>query len=232
MIIDSHTFCDASEVAYSAVTYFRLVKSDGEIATFFVMAKARVAPLRKVSERKELTIPKLELQAAVLGAKLTKTIRESSNGKSIANAYFWTDSLITLYRIKSTKKKRDVFVNNRVIKIKEITEVSNWKWIPTEFNTADEATRGQSSVSKIIQGQWLTGPVFLSKNESDWPTFSPPQKEMVAAIIQDVEDGDGQTKWKSQVNLREALPDPNRFSSFIRFKRCGINLFFLSCGRL
>ncbi len=59
-----HGFADASSLAYGAVIYMRCVHQDNSISTSFVMAKARVRPL------KVTTILKLELQAASLLARL------------------------------------------------------------------------------------------------------------------------------------------------------------------
>ncbi|XP_055523162.1 uncharacterized protein LOC129717320 [Wyeomyia smithii] len=67
-----HIFTDASEKAYGCAAYFRIV-IDGEARCALVMSKSKVAPL------KQLTIPRLELQAAVLGARLAQSIKCSHN---------------------------------------------------------------------------------------------------------------------------------------------------------
>ena len=59
-----HGFCDASEVAYAGVVYIRGIDDQGEVHTSLVMAKTKVAPLKR------LTIPRLELCGAVILAKL------------------------------------------------------------------------------------------------------------------------------------------------------------------
>lgn len=53
-----------------AVVYLRAVLPDG-FAVAFVVGKCRVAPIRAQ------TIPKLELQAAVIGSRLAKSVSES-----------------------------------------------------------------------------------------------------------------------------------------------------------
>ncbi|XP_041632348.2 uncharacterized protein [Drosophila kikkawai] len=63
--IDLHTFVDASEHAYSAACYLRVQQKD-KVDVMLVVAKSKVAPL------KPLSIPRMELQAAVMGSRLAK----------------------------------------------------------------------------------------------------------------------------------------------------------------
>ena len=65
--VQLHVFCDVSEQAFAAVGYFRL-EGEAGVRTALVAAKSRVAPL------KPLTIPRMELQAAVMGSRLGDTI--------------------------------------------------------------------------------------------------------------------------------------------------------------
>ena len=77
-----HLFCDASSLAYEAVAYFRVVVHN-DIICRFVTAKSRLAPLKGNS----LTIPKLQLQAAVLAVKLKEAIVTETNVK-LNSIYF------------------------------------------------------------------------------------------------------------------------------------------------
>ncbi|KAJ4430639.1 hypothetical protein ANN_19229 [Periplaneta americana] len=54
-------FCDASERAYGAVIYVRSTKDDC-VSVSLACSKNRLAPVKKV------TLPRLELQAALVGA--------------------------------------------------------------------------------------------------------------------------------------------------------------------
>ncbi|GFY13555.1 integrase catalytic domain-containing protein [Trichonephila clavipes] len=87
-----HCFSDASKSAYGTVLYLRFVTCNNEIETSFICSKSRVAPL------KSLTLPRLELTAALLSARLAKQV--SSCLKFDANIYYWTDSLISYYWIR------------------------------------------------------------------------------------------------------------------------------------
>ena len=61
-----HHFADASEVGYGTATYLLLCNTDGKPCSILVMGKARVAPL------KPITIPRLELTAAVVPARMDR----------------------------------------------------------------------------------------------------------------------------------------------------------------
>ena len=71
-----HVFSDASYSALAAVAYFVYSSSaTRQISSAFVLGKARVAPLKNTQ------ITKLELQAAVFGARLAKFIRRAQRTK-------------------------------------------------------------------------------------------------------------------------------------------------------
>ncbi|GFX25813.1 integrase catalytic domain-containing protein [Trichonephila clavipes] len=57
-----HCFSDASKSAYGTILYFRFVTCNNKIETSFICSKSPVAPL------KSLTLPRLELTAALLSA--------------------------------------------------------------------------------------------------------------------------------------------------------------------
>ncbi|XP_062535030.1 uncharacterized protein LOC134204219 [Armigeres subalbatus] len=76
-----HTFADASEQAYGACTFARSISSKGQIRVHLIAAKSRVAPLKRLS------IPRLELSAAVLAARLHAKILEALD-MAISASYF------------------------------------------------------------------------------------------------------------------------------------------------
>ena len=65
-----HVMCDASEKAYAEVAYWRVTNHDGTVHTILIAAKSKVAPRRTQS------IPRLELQAAVIGTRLADNIKK------------------------------------------------------------------------------------------------------------------------------------------------------------
>ncbi|XP_071480638.1 uncharacterized protein [Diadema antillarum] len=88
-------FSDASEDAFGACAYLRWQINDSDqYDVRFVAAKSRVAPLKK------LTLPRLELQAAVMATRLDEAIREETT-LEMQDTVFMTDSMIVLGWIRS-----------------------------------------------------------------------------------------------------------------------------------
>ncbi|GBM83340.1 hypothetical protein AVEN_93617-1 [Araneus ventricosus] len=90
-----HCFNDSSQSVYGSVVYLKFSHLD-ETKTAFVISKSRVAPLKKLS------LPRLELMAALLGARLIASIREHFAN---AKVYMWTDSKIVLHWIKNNPRR-------------------------------------------------------------------------------------------------------------------------------
>ena len=93
-----HGFGDSSETAYAATAYLRIETMQG-ISTQLVMSKTRVAPLKRP------TIPRLELLAALILARLVLHVKEVLQPVAQVNEVFcWTDSMTTLHWIKGIDK--------------------------------------------------------------------------------------------------------------------------------
>nr|XP_054757350.1 uncharacterized protein LOC129263465 [Lytechinus pictus] len=153
-------FSDASENAYGACAYLRWQTGDGKFETRFVASKSKVAPL------KTLTIPRLELQAAVLAARLYKSITEEMR-LEVEKVMLFTNSMITLQWIKSSARIYKPFVSSRIGEIQTLTDPSSWKHIPGEDNPADKVSRG-IAVNDLMN-EWKCGPRFLHLDETEWP---------------------------------------------------------------
>ena len=154
--IELHHFSDASTSGYGQCSYIRYV-GENAVHCSFLMGKARVAPTKLV------TIPRLELTAAVLSVNMSLFLREEIN-LPISNEFFWTDSRVVLSYIKNEARRFHVFVANRVEKIRESSNVEQWYYIESSNNPADYALRGLSA-NEISTSSWLTGPTFLWEME-------------------------------------------------------------------
>ena len=158
--IQLHHFADASSEAYGTASYIRVTDRDGNIHVSFVFGKARLAPIKTVS------IPRLELMAAVIATNVDEMLKRELNIR-IDKSQFWSDSMAVLGYIKNRNRKFDVFVANRLSRIHDLTTPAQWNHVPTDLNPADDASRGVKP--EALRGQWLTGPEFLSQDESRWP---------------------------------------------------------------
>ncbi|XP_062711573.1 uncharacterized protein LOC134289576 [Aedes albopictus] len=160
--VQLHTFVDASEFGYAAVIYLRF-EQQGKVECAIVSAKARVAPLRFIS------IPRLELQAAVIGSRLADTVVGSLSFK-IDKRIYWTDSRDVLCWIRSDHRRYSQFVAFRVSELLETTTASSWRWVSSKDNVADEATKWQRQPDLGSSSRWFNGPEFLYQNSENWPT--------------------------------------------------------------
>lgn len=156
-----HVFTDASECAYGCVAYFRIL-AGGVPRCSLVQAKSKVAPL------KPCTIPRLELMAAVLGARMVDTVKESHN-LDIGKVFLWTDSRTVHSWIRSDLWRYKIFTALRVGDILNRTMASDWYWIPTRLNVADELTKWNNGPQLEPDSRWFKGPSFLYQAEEMWP---------------------------------------------------------------
>ncbi|XP_062713670.1 uncharacterized protein LOC134290528 [Aedes albopictus] len=157
-----HLFVDASDAAYAAVVYFRLqTERDTQVA--LVGAKTKVAPL------KALSIPRLELKAAVLGTRLMETI-QNQHTYPVTQRFCWTDANTVLAWVRATDHRRyHKFVAVRVGEILSSTQQSEWRWVPSKMNVADLATKWNNDSQAMAISPWFHGPAFLFEPESHWP---------------------------------------------------------------
>ena len=136
--------------AYGAVAYIRQ-----GVHSSLIMSKSHVAPLKK------LTLPKLELMAALIGARLYKFIYSSSQIiHCTSQVFFWSDSKIVLHWILNQRKLKP-FVANRIQGITSSTLSSSWKYCPTQDNPADMVTRGITYNSLEQSALWRHGSPWI-----------------------------------------------------------------------
>lgn len=148
-----HTFSDASVTGYGVCSYLRTVTVNGEVHCALVMGKARVAPTKMT------TIPRLELSAAVVATRTGDLLRRELELDQLGQLY-WTDSKVVLGYINNEARRFQVFVANRIQQIKSSTEPGQWRYVATEHNPADHASRGLTA-KELMESNWFTGPSFL-----------------------------------------------------------------------
>lgn len=135
------------------------------------MSKSKVAPL------KTLTLPILELLAAVVGSKLSKYVKDKIrlNFEQV-EIILWSDSQIVLSWL-SSKKSLPRIVESKVKRITSLTSGCEWKYCPTSSNPADLLTRGITAESLRNNALWFIGQPWLLEEQSQWPQWKQEKRE-------------------------------------------------------
>lgn len=167
--LELHVFVDGSESAYCCVAYFRIVDR-GIARCALVASKTKVAPL------KFLSIPRMELQAALIGVRLARMVEEY-HSLLITRRYFWTDSCTVLAWLRSDSRRYRQFVAYRVGEILTKSDVKEWNYVQSALNVADDGTKWKNGVSFGPDSRWYAGPKFLREGEQCWPKM---EKTLVA----------------------------------------------------
>lgn len=163
--IELHGFSDASQLAMAAVVYARVETPDRGTQVNIIAAKTKVAPLKK------LTIPRLELNAALMLARLSVKVQNVLDLKD-SLIVLWTDSSVALTWISSHPAKWKDYVRNRVTAIQEALPNASWRFVPGKENPADCATRGLNAREIENHALWWRGPPWLSQAPTEWPTWN------------------------------------------------------------
>jgi len=206
-----HGFSDASTTAYAAAVYIRLVSISGQITSMLLASKSKVAPVKSIS------IPRLELAAAVLLTQLIEFVRTSLHANTIP-CHCWTDSTVVLAWIRDHPSRWKTFVSNRVSEIQSRLPSATWRKVSTEENPADCASRGLTGSQLSTHHLWWTGPSWLRLSESDWP----PQADTRST------DLSGEERFRVIAHLtqpREPWDLASRYSSWPKLVRVTAYLF-------
>lgn len=163
--IQIHGFSDASENCYGACIYARSVNSEGHVSVHLICSKSRVAPV------KQITLPRLELCAAMLLARLiNKTL--PALRLHVSKVFCWTDSTVVLSWLSATPTRWKTFVANRVSEIQDLTEFCYWNHVKTDDNPADILSRGASPLRLQNYSLWWNGPSWLQNDGTNWSLSS------------------------------------------------------------
>lgn len=217
--LEIHMFSDASPSAYAAVAYWRRESIDGRVTVSFIASKCKVTPLKPVS------VPRLELQGAVLACKLANSIKKEHRLQP-NSVYYWTDSTTVLHWIKNQCRTYKVFIANRLGEIDEVSKSDDWHYVPTGMNVADLGTKNNDYVLSS-DSEWFLGPSFLHQSRSCWPQ-QPEIKIINDDILEKV-----QTVQENNIICNLPVPEPSRFSSWLRLLRttATVLLFIEKCRK-
>ena len=161
--VELHTFSDASTKGMGVVSYLRI--SDGTKYTVcFVAGKSRVVP-----GKGSMTIPRLELCAAVIAVKVAHQIVQEHRC-AFSRVIFWTDATVVLRYLRDTKSRYKVFVANRIAAIQAYSSPGQWRYVDSGRNPADVFSRGMSPQNWAEAQLYMSGPDFLLGDDAEWPT--------------------------------------------------------------
>ena len=85
------------------------------------------------------TIPRLELTAAIVAVRTSDMLRNELEIQDLQE-YFWTDSTVVLGYINNDARRFQVFVANRIQRIKTSTKPEQWVHVASEDNPADHGS--------------------------------------------------------------------------------------------
>jgi hypothetical protein len=200
---------DASDVAFGFSSYIRWQLEDGSYWCRLIMAKSRIAPIRRLST------PQKELNAAVMSARGRKIIEKEMRFEFDSVVHQLVDSETVLCMLNKVSTRFKLYEGIRVGEIQSATDgdMSCWAWVKGTDNTADWLTRCKDPSQLGPDSEWWKGPSFLYSPESSWGIKSYVQcKELVCSHVSEVVQVD-----EFSVNVDpNRLIDYERFSSFSR----------------
>ena len=166
--VELHIFSDASETAICSTCYVVQTSPTGRKSSL-CFTKCLLAPLKTKS------IPRLELDAAVLGVRVASIV-QSAHPWQVDRVLYWTDAKDVLYWLRCPHRRYSPYVANRVSNILSYSSVSQWRWVPTDQNPADWGTKWMGNHAQEL---WWMGPQFLQEEESFWPNCDLEERELL-----------------------------------------------------
>lgn len=168
-------------------------------------SKSRLAPIHPV------TLPRLELCASLLLARLLTVTKQALNHLKINRQFLWSDSTIALCWIKTPSCNLKTFVANRVGEIRELTKPQEWKHVRSEDNSADLPSRGTLPKDFLTATLWHQGPPWLRQEEDTWP-----QLELKPITVPETKKGDKSKAFTLTNNDTHFLSRFSSISTLIR----------------
>ncbi|CAG9124118.1 unnamed protein product, partial [Plutella xylostella] len=150
-------FSDSSAIAYGCAIYLRVVDKHGKVSMSLLCSKSRIAP-----KDSKLSIPRLELNAALLMSKVMKRVYNTlSNKITIQNVHLVSDSQVVLAWLKTDPTRLNAYIANRVKLIQQYTNDCQWSYIRTDQNPADCLSRGVKPSELQNHELWFSGPACV-----------------------------------------------------------------------
>ncbi|CAO4359944.1 unnamed protein product [Caenorhabditis nigoni] len=163
-------FSDATLEHYAMCAYLRFECADGTVESRLIFSKSKVRPTNTAN----LTIPRMELLGLLIAANAAVTLVDELN-IDISSVTFFCDNTSVLHWI-THQKSLDPWVQKRVKsihRVRQILEDKNlqptFRFVPTNENPADIATRGATLSELKPISLWNNGPQFILLSIQLWP---------------------------------------------------------------
>ncbi|CAK1589701.1 unnamed protein product [Parnassius mnemosyne] len=179
-LVELHGFCDSSERAFGCAIYCRTSKNHHSMVVL-VAAKTRLVPIKK-----PITIPRLELNAAVLLSKLMNKVVNCLSTYNI-QSFGWCDSTAVLGWLHGDAARWKPFVANRVKQVITNMPPACWRYVKSEENPADCASRGLTAGQLKGHPLWWQGPSWLLTYKQDVennPMYTTNEEEKQVLVAQ------------------------------------------------
>jgi len=188
-------FGDASTSCYSTCAYIYF-DIENETRSSFLCAKSRIA------SKKQHTVPRLELLAALITARLANSIESIFPHDFFSRVMCFSDSQVVLGWIRNKTKTYKPFIMNRLLEIRRLSDTESWHYVPSESNPADLATRKVSVRCWFKNNLWWKGPDVKKVLSATAPATKDDQQEV--------------TQMQTTTSKLVQLMDFNRFSNYRR----------------
>ncbi|EGT60120.1 hypothetical protein CAEBREN_32382, partial [Caenorhabditis brenneri] len=165
-------FSDASMDHYATAAYLRFAYADGSVQSKLIYSKSRIKP-----SKSEITIPQMELLGLECATNAAITLHQELH-LDIEQIVFFCDSTCVLFWVlhKVSSHIGLRWAANRVAKVKtnlgklaELQLNPSVRYVPTDQNPADIASRGCTLDELKHRKLWHHGPDFLGQSEENWP---------------------------------------------------------------
>ena len=125
-----------------------------------------------------MSIPRLELLAALILARLISSVREALDKVlNITEVSCWTDSITVFYWIRSSKEFKQ-FVQNRIDEIRKLTDRKGWRHCPGIENPADIGSRECLASELVDDSLWWEDPAWLTGPPKNYLTLKFQRKKI------------------------------------------------------
>ncbi|XP_015121752.1 uncharacterized protein LOC107044398 [Diachasma alloeum] len=152
----------------SAIVYLKVFNRNAEPRITQICSKTKVASLKR------LTIPRIQLTASLLLAKLVKYIQDHLDSTNVS-IYVWADSSVMLTWISHSSRWEE-FMENRVSLIHDLTQHAHWRLVPGKENPADCAFRGLPPSKLTVHKLWWTEQIMAAPRFGKGPQRRPQGK--------------------------------------------------------